>query len=506
MGLDPKVLSRGENDVAVTPIDRKRCRQDRHGTNETALSRLMTRLTQERFVRLGLMFKERCADTHLKELVVERADDQRRITVGGRQLYSFGSDSFLGLDRDPRVQQALIQAVRPWGTHNGASRMFSTVELCEEAERRLAKWLGVEDTLIFASVTLANAGLIPAVAGEGDLLVVDRLSHDSIHQAAKIAAENGAIYKQLHPCRRETLAGILTKERYRGCVVAVDGVNSMSGTIPPLKELDEVTRGFGGILYVDDAHGTGVVGPRGRGAAAKVLGSLDDVLMVGSLSKAFSCMGAFVTCTTTLKQVLKMKSNTFIFGGPVPPPYLAAICAVCDIIDAPEYDELLGRLHMRRIQNLPGSKELFVGLAWAVTTALVPALAGGVLSQLWQGAAVAVAFAFLMAFQRTLLTDLRDVEGDQLVGRETLARVLGESRCKRLLMWLLAGEAALLAGSGLAGWTSAVSFFLLIPVAYGAVCQRLYHRGHLPPTELGEALIDGKFYLIGLLGFWWGML
>jgi 7-keto-8-aminopelargonate synthetase-like enzyme len=346
MRPEPEVLSCGENDVAVAPIDQKRCGQDRRGASETAPNRLMTRLARERMVRLALMFKERCADTHLKELVVEHADDERRITVGGRQLYSFGSDSFLGLDRDPRVQQALIRAVRPWGTHNGASRIFSTIELCEEAERRLAQWLGVEDTLIFASVTLANAGLIPAVAGEGDLLVVDRLAHDSIHQAAKIAAGNGAVVKQFHPCRGETLAGVLGKESYRGCVVAVDGVNSMSGTIPPLNGLDEVARHCGGILYVDDAHGTGVVGPRGRGAAAKVLGTLNDVLMVGSLSKAFSCMGAFVTCTTALKQVLKMKSNTFIFGGPVPPPYLAAICAVCDIIDSPEYDELLGRLHM----------------------------------------------------------------------------------------------------------------------------------------------------------------
>lgn len=346
MSSKPELLRRDENNVVVAPINQKSCGQDRHGASETALSRLMTRLAQERLVRLALMFKERCADTHLKELVVERADDQRRITVGGRQLYSFGSDSFLGLDRDPRVQRALIRAVRPWGTHNGASRIFSTIELCEEAEHRLAKWLGVEDTLIFASVTLANAGLIPAVAGEGDLLAVDRLSHDSIHQAAKIAAASGAILRQFHPCRGETLAGVLTKETYRGCVVAVDGVNSMSGTIPPLNELDEVARRYGGILYIDDAHGTGVVGPRGRGAAAKVLGSLDNVLMVGSLSKAFSCMGAFVTCTTTLKQVLKMKSNTFIFSGPVPPPYLAAICAVCDIIDSPEYDELLGRLHM----------------------------------------------------------------------------------------------------------------------------------------------------------------
>ena len=127
-------------------------------------------------------------------------------------------------------------------------------------------------------------------------------------------------------------------EQYHGCVVAVDGVYSMTGKIPPLGGIGPSGPPHGGILYVDDAHGTGVVGPGGRGAARMVLGSLDQVLMVGSLSKAFSCMGAFVTCTPELKPVLKMRSSTFIFGGPVPPPYLAAICAVCDILDSPEYE------------------------------------------------------------------------------------------------------------------------------------------------------------------------
>jgi 7-keto-8-aminopelargonate synthetase-like enzyme len=319
----------------------------------SAVDQLRQRLARDRLVRLGLLFKERCADIHLKELAVDAMDDQRRMTAGGREVYNFGSDSFLGLDRHPRVQQALVDAVRPYGTHNGSSRIFSALELCNEAERRLARWLGVEDTLIFPSVTLANAGLIPAVAGEGDLLVVDRLSHDSIQQAAKIAAGNGAVLKEFHPCHPKALESVLAEEQSDGCVVAVDGVYSMTGKIPPLAELDEVTRHHRGILYVDDAHGTGVVGPCGRGAAEMVLGHLDQVLMVGSLSKAFSCMGAFVTCTPQLKEILKMKSNTFIFGGPVPPPYLAAICAVCDILESPEHAAMLARLRqlMQRLTD-----------------------------------------------------------------------------------------------------------------------------------------------------------
>ena len=281
-------------------------------------------------------------DIHLKELVLEEMDDHRGMTVQGRKLINFGSDSFLGLDRHPHVQEALIEATRQWGTHNGASRAFSTVELCHEAERRLARWLGVEDTLIFPSVTLANIGLIPAVVGQGRLAGGrSRCRTTAFSRPPRSPPPTAPCSASLHPCCPEALEDILAHEQYQGCVVAVDGVYSMTGKIPPLAELDEVTRRYGGTLYVDDAHGTGVVGPGGRGAARMVLGALDQVLMVGSLSKAFSCMGAFVTCTPELKPVLKMRSNTFIFGGPVPPPYLAAICAVCDILESPEYRDML---------------------------------------------------------------------------------------------------------------------------------------------------------------------
>jgi 7-keto-8-aminopelargonate synthetase-like enzyme len=323
-----------------------------------AVDRLKLRLLEDRVTRLGITFLDRYEDVHLKDLVLDDMDDRRGMLVGSKQLINFGSDSFLGLDRHPKVQQAMVEALRQWGTHNGASRAFSNTSLALDAERRLAEWLGVEDTLIFASVTLANAGLIPALVDKGDLLIVDRHSHDSIQQAAKIAQANGATLRELFPCRAETLREILSKEKYKGCVLAVDGVYSMTGQIPPLLELDRVIREHGGILYVDDAHGTGVVGPRGRGAAEMVLGNLRNVLMVGSLSKGFSCMGAFVTCKPELKRILKIKSSTFIFGGPVPPPYLAAICAVCDIFESSEYDRLLGNLQMLIQRLTSGIREL----------------------------------------------------------------------------------------------------------------------------------------------------
>jgi 7-keto-8-aminopelargonate synthetase-like enzyme len=326
-----------------------------------AIEALKERLAEDRVTRLALTFLDRYEGVHLKDQTIDWMDDHRRVRIDGHEVNNFGSDSFLGLDRDARVQQAIADTLEQWGTHNGASRAFSSVVLCEQAERRLADWLQVQDTLIFPSVTLANVGLLPALAGKGDLLVVDRKSHDSLHQASMIAAGNGATVKQLSNCNGDALQKLLKQEDYEGLVVAVDGVYSMTGDIPPLKELDEVTRRFGGILYVDDAHATALVGPRGQGAAHMVLGSLDNILMVGSLSKAFSCLGAFVTCDKRLKRLLKIRSSTFVFGGPVPPPYLTAICAVCDILESPEYGDLMGGLRGMVTRLTDGLRSLKLG-------------------------------------------------------------------------------------------------------------------------------------------------
>jgi len=112
------------------------------------------------------------------------------------------------------------------------------------------------------------------------------------------------------------------------------------------------------ILYVDDAHGTGVIGQQGRGTVLEALGSYDNTLVIGSLSKGFSCLGGFIGCTEEMKLLLKMRSNTYIFGGPVGPPYLEAICTVCDILMSSEYDELLTRLRRNQKQLIDGLRKL----------------------------------------------------------------------------------------------------------------------------------------------------
>ncbi len=325
------------------------------GGNGVALSRLAESLIEHPTTRFMMAMDKRFRGTHLKDLVATEMDDQRRMTVCGKTIYNFGSDSFLGLDRDARVQQALVDGVRRWGTHNGASRVFYSVEANDIAEKKLAKWLGVEATLIFPTVTLANMGLLPGLAGAGDVLAVDLLAHNSIHEGAKIAHDNGADLRTFDPCTADVLASTLAVNKpQRGCIVAVDGVYSMQGTTPPLRAIKNVTDEFGGVMYIDDAHGTGIFGPQGRGTAMRELGDIRDVIVVGSLSKAFSCMGAFVTCTEELKPLLKVSSPTYVFGGPVAPPYLEAVCTVCDILDSTEYAAIIGRLRTRIARLIEG--------------------------------------------------------------------------------------------------------------------------------------------------------
>ncbi len=311
-------------------------------------------LRQNGLIRFIEHFKALYPTTHLKDIAVDRIGPNRIMEVAGREVINFGSDSFLGLDQDPRVLESIRRGLTKWGAHNGASRAFSSVRANTDAEEKLAAWLGTEATLIYPSVTLANMGAIPGLVGRQDVLVVDEQAHNSIQEGTKIARANGVRVLPFSHCDPDGLAAVLAKAgEYRVALVAIDGVYSMSGALPPLAELNEVCLQRKAVLYVDDAHGTGVMGRKGRGTVLDALGSYDNVFVVGSLSKGFSCAGGFIGCSKEFQLLLKMRSNTYIFGGPVVPPYLEAICTVCDILMSAEYDELAGKLraNVRRLVN-----------------------------------------------------------------------------------------------------------------------------------------------------------
>jgi 7-keto-8-aminopelargonate synthetase-like enzyme len=266
--------------------------------------------------------------------------------------------------------------VRAWGTHNGSSRAFASVEPNVRAERRIAEWLGTEAALIYPSVTLANTGALPGLVTRHDVLVADQFAHNSIDEGLKLAKARGvrtAKFTHNDPGALEDALRAL--KPYRHAVIAVDGVYSMSGRLPPLAEFRRIARENGAGLYVDDAHATGVLGAQGRGTVLEALGDYKNVLTVGSLSKGFSCLGGFVAGTQAAVDVLKLRSNPLIFGGPVPPPYLEAVCTVVDIMASAEYPALRARLdtNVRRLSE--GARHLGLGVLGG-TVPIVSVLVG----------------------------------------------------------------------------------------------------------------------------------
>lgn len=296
---------------------------------------------------------------HLKDLVIDEVGLGRIVTVNGRSVVNFGCDSFLGLDQDVRVREALRAGIDRWGSHSGASRAFASVAANTDAEEKLAEWLGVEAAVIFPSVTLVNMGVIPGLVGKRDCLVADEYAHNSIQEGVRLARGAGVRTATFAHDDVKDLERILEKaEPYDHALVCVDGVYSMSGMLPPLEALADVCRRLRAVLYVDDAHGTGVVGPRGIGVVKQSLGGYENTLVVGSLSKAFSCLGGFIGCPASLKRQIKIRSNTYIFGGPVAPCYLEAIKVVVDILSSPEYDDLVGRLRNHVEAFCRGARDL----------------------------------------------------------------------------------------------------------------------------------------------------
>src|SRR5271165_2362225 len=340
------------------------------------IDKLMRTLKQNTLVRIFEGFENTYRDDHLKDLVVDEMGAGRDMVVKGRRVTNFGSDSFLGLDRDPRVIQAIHRGLDRWGSRNGASRAFASVRSNLEAEEKLADWLGVESTLIYPSVTLAHHGAIPGLAGRKDVVVMDELAHNSIQEGARLAQAGGARIATFAHNSPEGLQQALQKVKpYRLALICIDGVYSMSGAIPPMKAFNEIAISRDGVLYIDDAHGTGVLGERGRGTVLEALGSYDNTFVVGSLSKAFSCAGGFIGCTAAFQKMLKMRSNSYIFGGPVVPAYLDAVCTVVDILQSDEYQTLRARLdrHVARLTEGLNQLDLIVSSG---ATPIISALVG----------------------------------------------------------------------------------------------------------------------------------
>jgi 8-amino-7-oxononanoate synthase len=284
----------------------------------------LTALASEKLRRLETQSLRRVlAPSHrLDGVWVERA---------GRRLLSFSCNDYLGLSHHPRVKAAAVAALERYGVGAGGSRLVTGDHpLFAALEARLARLKGHESACVFGSGYLANVGILPTFAGPGDLILADALAHACIWAGAKLSgAEVRAFRHNDMADLEQTLAAC--RGQFRAALIATDGVFSMDGDLAPLDAIGRLARAYDAWLLVDDAHGLGVLGESGAGAASLFPEVRVDLAM-GTLSKAIGGYGAYVCATRPVVDLIRTRARSFIYTTGLPPANVAAALAALDVI------------------------------------------------------------------------------------------------------------------------------------------------------------------------------
>jgi 8-amino-7-oxononanoate synthase len=269
--------------------------------------------------------------------------DGRRIRIGDHWLVDYASCNYLGFDLDKEIMDSVDPLVRKWGTHPSWSRLLGNPRPYLQIEERLTALLGAPDTLALPTITHIHTSVIPILAGQGTVLM-DAQAHKTIYDGCAIARGRGATLKRFAANSPEALEEQLRTANPRlPRVVCMDGVNSMTGNSPDLAAFARVCREYDALLYVDDAHGFGVIGEdpspanpygrRGNSLVANFGESYDNVVLVGGFSKAYSSLLAFLALPTPLKNMLKVAAPPYLYSGPSPTASLATVLAGLEVND-----------------------------------------------------------------------------------------------------------------------------------------------------------------------------
>ena len=253
------------------------------------------------------------------------------IILDGHYVVNLGSNNYLGLSTHHRVVAAAASATYVYGTGASGSRLISGNNvLYKTLETNLAKTKRTEAALVFSSGYAANISIIPVLAGEGDLILSDALNHASIIDGCRLSRADKKIYRH---CDVEHLKTLLAESsNYKRRLVVTDGVFSMDGDIAPLRNIYEVATEYGAMLLVDDAHGFGVLGKGGSGTVAHCGLAGEDIIQMGTLSKAIGGLGGYVAGSRALIELLINRARGFIFTTGLPPAMLAAADAALNVM------------------------------------------------------------------------------------------------------------------------------------------------------------------------------
>ncbi len=259
-------------------------------------------------------------------------------TVDGKQVIMLCANNYLNLATHPKVVNAMVEATEKYGAGAGSDRSIAgNMILHEELDRRLAKFKGAPASLTYQTGFMANEGLIPQLCGRGDLFVSDELNHGSIIDGVRLSRADRAIFKHKDV---EDLARVMDEAEkhestYEHIWILTDGVFSMDGDLAPLSEIAKIAEEHGAGVYVDDAHGEGVLGEGGRGIVSHFNLSRDEVhVEMGTFSKAFGVIGGHITGGEDLRNFAFNKSRTWLLSGGMPPGVAASCIAAIDVLES----------------------------------------------------------------------------------------------------------------------------------------------------------------------------
>ena len=282
-----------------------------------------------------------------EELVKKSIDWKLRIletgstphsVVDGKKVIMLCSNNYLNLSNHPRLIREAIEAAKKFGAGSGSVRAIAgTMKLHMDVEKRLAKFKRTESSLIYQTGFAANAGLIPQLAGKGDIIISDELNHGSIIDGVRLTKTDRAIYKHRDMGELEKVLKDADK-KYNRILIITDGVFSMDGDIAPMDKIVKLGNEYGAMTYVDDAHGEGVIGPDGRGIGAHfgIEGQID--VEMGTFSKAYGVVGGLIAGSQDLVNYAYNKSRTWLLSGSHPPAVAGAQLAAIDVLETePEH-------------------------------------------------------------------------------------------------------------------------------------------------------------------------
>src|SRR5262249_33160549 len=295
----------------------------------------------------------------LDGVFVERQDAQ-----GRRRLISFCCNDSLNLTQHPAIKAAAVAAIERYGAGSGASRLVTgNHPLFGQLEARLARLKGSAAACIFGSGYLANAGIIPALIGADDLVLIDELSHACLWTGARLSRATVRPFRHSNAAEVEALLNS-HRTRHPRALIATDGVFSMDGDLAPLPQLSALAKRYDAWLMTDDAHGLGVIGG-GRGSSFAFCSPVEVPLQMGTLSKAIGGYGGYLCASDPIIDLIHNRARTFVYATGLPPAMVAAAIAALDLIERdPDYAALpLAKAQtLTRLTGLPEAQSPIVPL------------------------------------------------------------------------------------------------------------------------------------------------